>query len=230
MDKLLAIIPARGGSKGLPGKNIMSLFGKPLIAWSIEAARNAHCITKMIVSTDDFTIKEISNAYKAETPFLRPAHLALDNTLGIDVVLHAIEHLPDFEYVCMLQPTSPLRTGEDIDKAFNYFLKSGANACVSVIPTIQSPFWTFELSKNGHLKSLFTKEEFPKRRQEIPATYFLNGAIYIAKTQWLIKSKSFITDETIAYIMDKEKSIDIDTIEDFNEAEKVLTKLHLLNK
>ena len=219
---LLVIVPARGGSKGLPNKNLLSLKGKPLIAWTIEAAQKCKFVDKVLVSTDSPQIKEVSNMYGAETPFLRPKELSDDKALSIDVILHTIQNVEDYEYVCMLQPTSPLRTEKDIENAFKLLLKHNANACVSVTESNQSPYWSFQISKDEKLRPLFDFENLPLRRQDLPNTYYLNGAIYIAKSSWLVNSRSFLTNETIAYIMSSDISIDIDTIDDFKLAENYL--------
>ncbi len=225
---LLVIIPARGGSKGLPNKNLLIMNGKPLIAWTIEAAKKCEFVDKVVVSTDSLQIREVSNLYGAETPFLRPKELSDDSALSIDVVLHAIQNFNDYEYVCMLQPTSPLRTEIEIEKAFKMLLKHNANACVSVTESNQSPYWSFQISKDEKLKPLFDFENLPLRRQDLPNTYYLNGAIYIAKSNWLVNSRSFLTNETIAYVMSSDISIDIDTIDDFKLAENYLVKQNLL--
>jgi CMP-N-acetylneuraminic acid synthetase len=224
---LLAIIPARGGSKGLPNKNLLNLNGKPLIAWTIEAAQKCEFIDKILVSTDSLEIKEVSNMYGAETPFLRPKELSDDRALSIDVVLHAIQNFHEYQYVCMLQPTSPLRTEIEIEKAFKMLINHNANACVSVTESNQSPYWSFQISKDEKLKPLFDFDDIPLRRQELPNTYFLNGAIYIAKSNWLLNSRSFLTNETIAYVMSSDISIDIDTIDDFKLAENYLFNQNL---
>lgn len=221
-NKLLVVIPARGGSKGLKNKNLLMLGGKPLIAWTIEAALHSTYVDKVIVSSDSSEIRELANKFGAETPFSRPNYLSDDEALSIDVILHAIQNLPFFEYVCMLQPTSPLRTNENIDDAFSLILTENANSCVSVTKSEQSPFWTFSISENGKLQSLFDIDKLPARRQELPDTYYLNGAIYIAKTSWLLKSKNFLTNETIPFIMSNDISVDIDTKSDFETAEKVI--------
>ncbi len=221
-NKLLVVIPARGGSKGLKNKNLLMLGGKPLIAWTIEAALNSTYVDKVVVSSDSSEIREVANKFGAETPFSRPNYLSDDEALSIDVILHAIQNLPLFEYVCMLQPTSPLRTNVNIDEAFSLLLTENANSCVSVTKSEQSPFWTFSISENGKLQSLFDIDNMPARRQELPDTYYLNGAIYIAKTSWLLKSKNFLTNDTLPFIMSNDVSVDIDTKSDFEIAEKMI--------
>lgn len=220
MKKVLAIIPARGGSKGLPGKNIRRFLDRPLIGWTIEAAKNSKYIHEVVVSTDDSEIKKISEEFGAKVPFLRPEYLATDKSVNTDVILHAIGQMPDFDVFCYLQPTSPLRTSEDIDLAFEHFFKGQANCCVSVKKSSQSPFWSFTID-NLFLKPLFSKEEIPLSRQDLLPTYTLNGAIYIANKTWFTEKRSFLGNETLPFVMPDSRSIDIDTLEDFEEAERL---------
>ena len=228
MKNILAIIPARGGSKGLPGKNIIDLGGEPLINWTIQAAKESKYISEIFVSTDDLKIKDVVERSGIKINRLRSKILSEDDTLSIDVVLDILT-FPEFanvEYVCMLQPTSPLRNSLHIDEAFDKFFNLNASCCVSVCENEFSPFWSFELYENK-LKSLFTHNSIPLRRQELPATYSLNGAIYIAKVDWLFNKKSFLSDETIAYLMQKNYSIDIDDLEDLRKAEQLIKNLSI---
>lgn len=143
-SKILAIIPARGGSKGVPRKNIRELAGKPLIAWTIEEAKKSKYIDRLILSTEDDEIIEVAKQYGCEVPFKRPIELAQDDTPGIDPVLHAIEQCPGYDYVVLLQPTSPLRTVDDIDGCIEQLLSSdGTNFCVSVTEPEKSPYWMY---------------------------------------------------------------------------------------
>lgn len=208
---MLALIPARGGSKGVPGKNVRQVAGKPLIAWTIEAARQAACIDRVVVSSDDAGILDVARAWGAQTPFVRPAELARDETPGIDVVLHALQQLAGVAWVVLLQPTSPLRTAQDIDAAFALCQERGASACVSVTEAATPPWWMFRMSDEGRLRSFLPEGERPQRRQDAPPLYALNGAVYVARADWLRRTRSFLTDETAAYVMPPERSIDIDT-------------------
>lgn len=209
--RVLALIPARGGSKGVPGKNIRDVAGRPLIAWTIEAARQATCTDRVVVSSDDAAILAVARAWGAEVPFVRPPELARDETPGIDVVLHALACLPDVEWVVLLQPTSPLRTAQDIDAAVARCREAGAPACVSVTEAQTPPWWMFRLSAEGRLQSFLPDRERPQRRQDAPPLYALNGAVYVAQTDWLRQTRSFLTAETVAYAMPAERSVDIDT-------------------
>ena len=224
--KILALITARGGSKGLPRKNIKPLLGKPLIAWTVEQAKNSKYIDKVVVSTDDEEIAEISKKYGAEVPFLRPKELARDDSPTIDAIIHAINWFEErgefFDILILLQPTSPLRTTEDIDNAIELFLNNkDALSLISVKENEHPPFWSLEI-ENKFLKPLFGEEYFKKRRQELPKSYMPNGAIFISYVDILKKYKTFYTPKTIAYIMPPERSIDIDNEFDFLLAEFIL--------
>lgn len=216
---VLAVIPARGGSKGVKRKNIRSLAGKPLIAWTIEAARKSKYIDRLIVSSEDAEVIRVAEKFSCESPFIRPAELARDTTPGIDPILHAIRSLPGYDYVVLLQPTSPLRTHEDIDCSLELCEKLHASTCVSVTESDKSPYWMFTVNPKGILKHLVRQSEIPTRRQDLPKVYVLNGAIYIAKIKYLLQHRAFITKNTISYIMNKHNSIDIDTEEDLSIAE-----------
>jgi len=212
---MLALIAARGGSKGLPRKNVLMAGGRPLIAWTIGAALESAAVDKVVLSSDDDEIMEAANAWGCAVPFRRPDGLATDTASSMDVVLHALDQLPGFEYIVLLQPTSPLRTAADIDAAFALLKSSGAPSCVSVTEADQSPYWMFNLTEDGKLLNLLPQRSDLTRRQDLPPVYVLNGALYIARVDWLRKSNSFTADGCVAYLMSKQNSIDIDTAEDF---------------
>ena len=212
--KILAIIPARGGSKGVPRKNIRELVGKPLIAWTIEEAKKSKYITRTILSSEDPEIIEVAKRYGCEVPFVRPLELAQDDTPGIEPVLHVVDQCPGFDYIVLLQPTSPLRTFEDIDGCIELIFKNKSPACVSVSIADISPYWMYTMQEKEQLSPLLT-DGFFSRRQDLPKVYALNGAVYVAKVSWLQNKKTFITDETIGYVMSESHSLDIDTEEDF---------------
>ncbi|WP_285397575.1 acylneuraminate cytidylyltransferase family protein [Lysinibacillus sp. fls2-241-R2A-57] len=212
--KILAIIPARGGSKGVPRKNIRKLVDKPLIAWTIEEAKKSKYITRTILSSEDPEIIEVAKQYGCEVPFVRPLELAQDDTPGIEPVLHVVDQCPGFDYIVLLQPTSPLRTFEDIDGCIELIFKNKSPACVSVSIADTSPYWMYTMQEKEQLSPLLTNEFF-SRRQDLPKVYALNGAVYVAKVSWLQNKKTFITDETIGYVMSESHSLDIDTEEDF---------------
>ena len=187
---LVALIPARGGSKGIPRKNIRELCGKPLIAWTIEAAQKSNYIDRLIVSTEDEEIADISRSYGADVPFIRPAELAMDDTPGIEPVLHALDLLPEFDQILLLQPTSPLRTAEDIDGIVQMCREQQAPAAVSICESSKHPNWMFYCGENG-IMSPFMDFPIATRRQGLPIIYTVNGALYLAKTTWLKENKSF---------------------------------------
>lgn len=210
-QKVLAIIPARGGSKGVPRKNVRMVAGKPLIAWTIEAARQSRYIDRLVLSSDDPEIIAVATAHGCEAPFVRPAELARDETPGIDPVLHALQQLPGYDWVVLLQPTSPLRSGEDIDATIETCVKAVAPAAVSVTEAEESPWWMYTLQPGDQLQPLLDSVHAALRRQDLPKAYLLNGAVYVAQATWLQQHKSFLGDATRAYVMPRARSLDIDT-------------------
>lgn len=221
----LGIIPARGGSKGLPHKNIRKLGGKPLIAWTIEQALRSKYIDRVIVSTDNPAIAKISKKYGADVPFMRPAELATDKAKSIDAVFHALFSLSEkYDYVVLLQPTSPLRIADDIDACIKLCTGRRINSCVSVTESEKNPYWMYSLNKNGRMRRLIQTEKIIDRRQDLPKVYLSNGAIYVAQVDWLLNNKTFVTDETYAYIMPSERSVDIDNDMDFKFTEFLLLR------
>lgn len=210
--KVLALIPARGGSKGVPGKNILPICGKPLIHWTIEAARASRYIDRLILSSDDDKIMAIASACGCEVPFRRNPLLANDTSSSIDVVLDAIEHVPGFDIVVLLQPTSPLRSTADIDGVLEHLELSGAPACVTVRAAEEHPYWTFYTNEQGCLAHYTAPPTgVPMRRQDLPNAWCLNGAVYAAKIDSFLNSRSFLTAQTVSYQMPIARSLDIDT-------------------
>jgi CMP-N,N'-diacetyllegionaminic acid synthase len=224
-NRILAIIPARGGSKGLPRKNIIDLDGKPLIAWTIEASLNSKYITKTIVSSDDDEILNIAKQYNADK-LKRPDELALDTTASEPVVRDVIETLKkenkEFDYLVLLQPTSPLRDTKNIDDAFGMLFKSEATALISVCEIDNKILKAFKTNKNGFIEGISSNKYPFMRRQDLPKTYLSNGAIYIIKVDEFLNNNSFFTDKTISYIMDEVKSLDIDSQEDLNKIKEYI--------
>jgi len=213
--RILAIIPARGGSKGIPKKNIKLLAGKPLIAWTIEEAKKSRYTDRLILSSEDEEIIKVAESYGCEVPFIRPKELALDDTPGIEPVIHAINTLPErYDYVCLLQPTSPLRKVEDIDKCIEKCIENKTGSCVSITEVDKHPYWMYEINNEGGLEPLFPDINIV-RRQDLPKMYYINGAVYIASTNQILNKKAFITKNTLGFIMDKKRSIDIDDEIDF---------------
>ena len=217
----LAIIPARGGSKRLPRKNVLDLCGKPLIAWSIEAGLKSKYITKVIVSSDDEEILSISKEYGAST-IKRPSELASDTAITFDALKHVIENSEKFDYVVLLQPTSPLRNETHIDEAIKLLIEKNADSIISVCETEHSPLWCNTLPQDSSMNNFLRDEVLNKRSQDLPKYYRLNGAIYICKTEKLLSEKSFfIKDNIFAFKMNKENSIDIDEEFDFIIAREI---------
>jgi CMP-N,N'-diacetyllegionaminic acid synthase len=224
--KLLAIIPARGGSKRLPRKNILDFEGKPMIAWSIEAGLKSKYVDRVVVSTDSQEIADVSVRYGADVPFFRPLELATDHAKSIDVIRYTITHLEEnrdfYEYIILLQPTSPLRTAQHIDEAVEYLLAKKANSVISVTEVGCSPFWSNTLPKDGSMKGFLETKIIDKRSQDLEKYFGLNGAIYICKVERLLEEKSlFLKDNVFAYVMSKEDSVDIDDKFDFIVAKAI---------
>ena len=221
--KVLALIPARGGSKGIPHKNIIDLCGRPLIEYSISAARSSKYIDRVIVSTDDAEIAKVSGESGADVPFLRPAELAGDNSRTVDAVLHAINQLKaqgeEYHILVLLQPTQPLRTSEDVDKAIEKFIESNCQDLVSVSPVDDNPLLIRSI-ENDKLIPLINASS-TCRRQDMPAYYRVNGCIYINLIDELNESTSF-NDNTVPFVMSREHSVDIDEMKDLYIAEYYL--------
>lgn len=223
---MLAIIPARGGSKGVPRKNIKDLAGKPLIYYTIKAAQESKYIDRIIVSTDDNEIAEIALKYGAEVPFLRPDELASDNARAIDNYIYTINRLNmmngNFDLIeefIVLQPTSPLRTSIDIDNAIKVFYENNATSVISVVKAEHPPTWYKRISKEGVLVDYFYNTDNSLNRQEAEETYLPNGAIFIFRFKDLQENYGYYNSRTFPYIMEQKNSIDIDTILDFRIAE-----------
>jgi len=219
---ILAVIPARSGSKGLPYKNILDLVGKPLIAWSIESSLKSKYINKTLVSSDSDEILNISSEYGAST-LKRPKELATDTASSESVVKHVIDSISErFDYIILLQPTSPLRNTEHIDNAFNNFFKNNATALISV-RSIDNKILKAFIETDTHYIRGISNNKYPfTRRQELPKTYMSNGAIYIIKTSEFVRNNSFFTDKTVHYVMNKESGMDIDTADDLKVVNDII--------
>jgi len=228
----MALVPARGGSKGIPRKNLSPLAGKPLIAWSIEEALASVGVERVVVTTDDREIAEVSRHYGAHTPFLRPAELAQDDTPTIDAVLHAVEWLEEHEgytpdYVLLLQVTSPMRIADDIDEVVSLAADKKADTVVSLTLTHSHPYWMMSLDEEQRL-STFMGFEFRELattygfRQNLPSAYSLNGALYLVRRTALLENRSLYGESCFGYVMPEERSMDIDKPLDLAIAEVVL--------
>ncbi len=231
MDKkVLAIIPARGGSKGVPDKNIKPAGGKPLIAWIIEAAKKSKHIDRLILSSDDEKIINVAKSFGCESPFIRPAKLAQDTSSASDVVLHALGEIPGYDYVMLLQPTSPLTLTKDIDGGIEFCINSNAKSTISVTEPDKSPYWMFSLGKKNKLSPVLGKKYLNKPRQKLPRIYIPTGAIYIAEIGWFLKNRSFYSDSTTGYTIPKKRSLDIDSNFDFKLFETVIKTIRNKSK
>lgn len=214
----LAVILARGKSKRLLRKNILDLVDKPLIAWSIEAGLKSKYIDKLLVSSDDEEVLEIANKFGSDT-LKRPDELAGDTSTSLDAIKHSITSFERYDYVMLLQPTSPLRNDKHIDEAIELLEQKDADAVISVCEMSHSPLWCNTLDDNLSMTSFLKDEVLNKRSQDLEKFYRLNGAIYLCKTEKLLKENSFfLKDNIFAYVMDKKSSIDIDEQIDFELA------------
>lgn len=211
-NRFIALIPARGGSKGIPHKNIIDVAGKPLIAYSIETAKQSSYIDEVIVTTDCEKIAEVSKLYGANVPFLRPANLATDEAKTVDAVLHTLDNIKeDYDYIVLLQPTQPLRTAKQIDDAIEHIIQNNATSLVSVSKVKQHPILMRTMDTKGKLYSLLG-ENSTVRRQDFKDIYIVDGLIYINKIDNLSNETS-LNDNELAYVT-KTDVIDIDSIED----------------
>lgn len=224
-EQVLGLIPARGGSKGIPGKNTKYLAGKPLIAYTIEAAKECSCIDDVLVSTDSVDIAEVAREYGAWVPFLRPDELASDTAKTIDAVMYTVNRLTkegrEYDYVILLQPTSPLRKADDIEEAFLLARKTGEDV-VSVSEVTDSPILIRTCERDGRLNPLLSGSS-TVRRQDMPKYYRVNGSIYVNHVSKLSSGTS-LNDNRIGYVMPKERSVDIDEMVDFLVAENYLAE------
>lgn len=228
--KILGIIPARGGSKSIPRKNIKMFAGKPLIVWSIQTAIDSGVIDRLIVSTDDEEIADISKKAGAGVPFIRPGELAMDDTPTLPVLQHAVKFLQDNDsykpdYILLMEATSPCRQPFHLQEAVEILESTGADSVVAVgeVPKHFSPYWQLTINKEKKI-NLFNGDIFfniIERRQDLPVSYFRNGAFYLFKTRLLFSDNPSIYGEDVrGYIMESKYSTDIDTLDDWNLAEK----------
>ncbi len=218
--KILAIIPARGGSKRLPGKNTLELAGKPLISWTIEAALDSEYIDTTIITSDNDKVLNIAKEYKTMA-IRRPKELSIDSSSSIDAILHALEQVSkEYDYAVLLQPTSPLRTSKHIDEAIMLLNNKNADAIISVSEMSHSPLWANQVDDSLSMENFLDEQILNKRSQDLSTFYRLNGAIYICNIKKLLKEKTFFIKKNIyAYKMNKKSSVDIDDEIDFKLAE-----------
>ncbi len=227
---MIAIIPARSGSKGLPDKNVKNLFGKPMIAYTVEAAVKSSLISDVIISTDSQKIADIATSYGATCPFLRPEYLASDNAKAVDNYIYTIERLnSEYGYFIkefvVLQPTSPLRITVDIDSSISLFREKQAESVVSYTEESHPVRWHKYLDKSNKFENVFEDNHKLENRQDERKSYYPNGAIFVFDFN-LIKKKRYYSEKSYAYLMPKIRSVDVDYIDDFEYAEYLLGKKH----
>ena len=222
---VLAVIPARGGSKEIPKKNIKLLNGKPLIYWSIKQALLSRSVSRVVVSTDDPEIAEIALEYGADVPFMRPSELSCDESSSYSVVTHALSEVTGYQGVLLLQPTSPLRTVGHIDELLKFAKDNDADSVVSVSEVKQHPFLMHYMNESNRLKRVVPLGENSEqilRRQNLPRVFMLNGAMYYGKSRWILESGSLCGDGSLGYEMDEICSLDIDSVSDWELAENLI--------
>jgi CMP-N-acetylneuraminic acid synthetase len=229
--KVLFVITARGGSKGVPGKNIRVLGGMPLIAYKIIAAKKCQYESRIIVSTDDEDIAEIAKKYGAEVPFVRPAELATDSASSADVVLHAMNWVNEnsnetYDYVCLLEPSSPFASYKDLNEALRLIEENDADTLLGMKEADVTTNFIHSLDKDGRLSKFYyaIKDLKSIRRQDQEKEYTMNGCMYIARWEYFMKNKLFHSENSIPYIMPEEHSIEIDTMLDYEFACRIVEK------
>lgn len=231
--KILGIIPARGGSKGVPRKNIKLLNGKPLLSYTTKVSLESKLIDTVIVSSEDDEILSAAEDLGVEVPFKRPQELAKDDSKSIDVVIHALDFYKqqgiNFDAVCLLQPTNPFRSLDFLNQSIEKFINSNSDTLLSVlkVPHEYNPHWTFIPDNDGNLKIATGEKEIIPRRQDLPEAYYRDGSIYITKTEIILANKSFYGDSITFIDASNEINVNIDTQEDWDKAELIAKKLNL---
>ncbi len=226
--KVLAVITARGGSKGLPRKNVLPCGGQPLIAWAIGAVRASRLVDRLVVSTDDAEIAAVSREYGAEVPFMRPSELAGDASPHVLAVQHAVKWLEEhagesYEYVALVQPTSPLMTAEDVDGAIRGALDNGADSVITIHEAKEHPYYMRVMAADGCVDYMMEEGFGVGRRQELPAAYAQGGAVFVIRTAVMFRDNVLETKRPHAYVMPPERSLDVDTWWDFKLADLLLS-------
>ncbi len=221
--KILALITARGGSKGIPGKNIKNLGGKPLISWTIEVAKSSKYLDRLILSSDSSEIIDVALSCGCEVPFVRPSELATDQSSSIDVVLHAINSLDTkYDYILLLQPTSPFRKSSDIDGIIEYVIDNNLELAISVSKVKKHPAYLYKISGKKLIPYIDVTHQL--RRQDMPSTYEHNGALYFSSTEYILKEKTYNNPLASPYEMVGKVNIDIDDVDDWEYAEFLINR------
>lgn len=226
--RVLGLVPARGGSKGVPGKNTKLLCGKPLLEYTAESALKARSLSRLILSTDDLEIADIGKCCGLDVPFLRPAELATDDTPMLPVVQHAVawmeEHGESFDAICLLQPTNPLRRAEHIDGCIELLEQSGADAVVTVlpVPAEYNPHWVYFRKETGNL-ILCTGESTPiPRRQDLPVAFHREGSVYVTRRDVVMKGGSLYGKDLVGYELQSHEHVNIDSMDDWQRASEMV--------
>lgn len=226
--KVLGVIPARAGSKGVPGKNMRPLCGKPLLQYTVEAALGARLLTRVILTTEDETLAQLGEQYGVEVPFLRPGHLALDETPMLPVVQHAVNFMEQygqrFDAICLLQPTHPMRQAQDIDACIELLKSSDADSVVTTlsVPPEHNPHWVYFQNDLGLLQISTGESEPIPRRQELPAAFYREGSVYVTKRDVLMEGNSLYGSRLVGYLLNPQMSVNIDSPNDWSRAEALL--------
>ncbi|OGR98260.1 MAG: hypothetical protein A2V88_08115 [Elusimicrobia bacterium RBG_16_66_12] len=226
--KILGLIPARGGSKGIPGKNIKPLGGRPLIGWTLDSARQSGVVDRLLVSTDSAEIAAVAAALGTPVPWLRPAELARDESPSIDFVLHALDRLAQEGYapdaVLLLQPTSPFRSAGSIRKAAELYAKEGVQSLISVSPVRHHPYKSYFREPDGRLKRVIPDAPKTIRRQDLPPVYAADGSIYLDSVARLREGRAFLFPDTLSWLSPEGESLDLDTPQDWAVAEALAAR------
>ena len=227
--KILGVIPARGGSKGVKNKNITLLNGKPLIAYTIDAAKKSKLLTHAVVSTDNTVIASVAKKYGGDVPFMRPSNLATDSAPSAPVVAHALQFMEEhhgltYDAIMLLQPTTPLRLASDIDRAIELWLNSDSDSLVSVVNVgAEHPLRMKRIVGERLVNYIDQGMEDMRPRQELPAVYIRNGAIYLTSRELFVATKSLVGEDVVPYIMPEERSVNIDASKDLFYADYLLS-------
>ena len=228
--KVLGLIPARGGSKGVSRKNIRPLCGKPLLQYTAESALTARHLSRVILSSDDEEVARVGLRCGLQVPFLRPDHLAQDDTPMLPVIQHALNwfesHGERFAAVCVLQPTNPLRRSEDIDGCIEMLQREDADAIVTILPVPHgyNPHWVYFRQKNGSLQLSTGESEPIPRRQSLPAAYHRDGSVYVTRSDVITSGKSLYGNRLLGYLLNSDRSVNIDSLEDWQRAETLIAQ------
>lgn len=225
-NRVLGLIVARGGSVGFPNKNLAVVDGIPIMHYTVREAQKSSYLDKLVISTDSSDISRVATELGCEAPFIRPGSLSTNKTSTVDVAIHAISEIPGFDILTILQPTSPLRLAEDIDKSIEALVNNNVSSAVTVTQVVDHPYLTFSRDSRGTLQSIVNTRGVSLRRQDLPMAYKLNGAVYTIRVSNMLAQKSLILDDTQAVVMPRSRSLDIDTKDDLIALEHEISKSH----